>query len=194
MVTVVGTAGLVLTEYALSKRLPTVKAGSAGSAAQEQHSADLVRCSVCRRYVVVWPCSSNHAFYRRLCPQEHGPFAVLFRFDVHDAQHRHDAHQLPGRLSAEDAKVNLPYLLRSGGYVTGAFASNPFAYFLATDLQGGFDVLPEPSFRPGSFERFWNATRPVHQYSGVGSRAVEYFSIDDRWHLPGHIITDPSFA
>jgi len=46
-------------------------------------------------------------------------------------------YQLQGRLSAEHAKSSLPFILRSGGYATGAFVSNPYAYFLAMDLRGG---------------------------------------------------------
>jgi len=203
MVTVVGTAGLVLAEYALSKRLPTVKAALPVQRPKNNIlliSFDALSAEDMSLYGGVRPTTpfidafaSRSTVFSRFYSSSTftTPSIATMLTGLYPSESR--VYQLQGRLSTEDAKNSLPYLLRSGGYATGVFASNPFAYFLATDLQGGFDVLPEPSFRPGSFERFWNATRPLHQYSGVGSRAVEYFSLDDRWHLPGHVITDPSF-
>lgn len=203
MVTVAGTAGLVLAEYALSKRLPTVKAALPLQRPKNNIlliSFDALSAEEMSLYGSVRPttpfidafASRSTVFSRFYSTSTFTtPSVATMLTGLYPSESK--IYQLQGRLSAEDAKNSLPYLLRSGGYATGAFASNPFAYFLATGLQGGFDVFPEPVFRPGSFERLWNATRPLHQYSGVGSRAVEYFSLEDRWHLPGDVSNAPSF-
>jgi arylsulfatase A-like enzyme len=84
----------------------------------------------------------------------------------------------------------LPQLLKSAGYTTAAFLSNPFAYYLGKST-GGFDLLPEPVFHSGGLERVWNASRPLHQDSGFGSRIDEYIDLESVWNslfaLPGNL-------
>jgi arylsulfatase A-like enzyme len=202
MVTVAGTAGLAAAEYILSKRLPIVQA----ALPRQRPKNNILLISFDALAAEDMSLYGGRRPTTPLIDAFAGKSTVFTRFysgstfttpsvatmltGLYPSESK--VYQLQGRLTPENAKNSLPFLLRSGGYATGAFVSNPYAYFLATDLRGGFDVLPEPAFRPGSFEYAWNATRPLHQYSGVGSRTAEYFSLDERWHLPGHIITDPS--
>ena len=71
--------------------------------------------------------------------------------------------------------------MRAAGYSTGGFLSNPWAYYLAKSLKGGFEVLPEPIFHHGGVQHVWNLTRPLHQDSRIGSRIAEYFDLEDQW-------------
>jgi arylsulfatase A-like enzyme len=202
MVTVAGTAGLAVAEYVLSKRLPIVKAALPAQRPKNNIlliSFDALAAEDMSLYGGSRPttpfiddfAARSTVFTRFYSGSTFTtPSVATMLTGLYPSESK--VYQLQGRLSAENAKNSLPYLLRSGGYATGGFVSNPYAYFLATDLRGGFNILPEPQFRPGSFQWAWNATRPLHQYSGVGSRTVEYFNLDDRWHLPGQVITDPS--
>ncbi len=95
-------------------------------------------------------------------------------------------YQLQGRLRAEDADKSLPRAMRVGGYATGAFMSNPFAYYLSKGLKNEFDFLPEPPFHPGGLKYLWDATAPLHQDSGIGSRIDEYFDLEHIWNLVSH--------
>ena len=38
----------------------------------------------------------------------------------------------------------------------------------------GFDFLPDPKFQEGGLQYLWDATAPLHQDSGFGSRVDEY--------------------
>lgn len=93
----------------------------------------------------------------------------------------HRVYQLEGRLREENAEKNLPYLMGTGSYATGAFLSNPFAYYFVDSLKNGFDVLPEPAFLRGASQVLWDATGPLHQRSGIGSRIEEYKNLE--WTL-----------
>jgi arylsulfatase A-like enzyme len=197
VVTVVGTAGLAAAEYVLSKSLPIVRA--ALPVQRPKHNILLISFDAlaAEDMSLYGGARSTTPFMDAFA----GKSTVFSRFysgstfttpsiatmltGLYPSESK--VYQLQGRLSAEHAKCSLPFILRSGGYATGAFVSNPYAYFLAMDLRGGFDVLPEPKFHPGNFALFWNATRPLHQYSGVGSRTVEYISLNERWHPPGHL-------
>ena len=202
IVTVAGTAGLVAAEYVLSKRLPIVKAALPVQRPKKNIlliSFDALAAEDMSLYGGVRPTTpfidafagKSTVFSRFYSGSTFTtPSIAAMLTGLYPSETR--VYQLQGRLRGEDVNNSLPYLLRSGGYATGAFVTNPFAYFLAVDLRGGFDVLPEPVFRPGSFDQVWNATRPLHQNSGIGSRTAEYFSLDDRWQMPGHVITNPS--
>ena len=100
-------------------------------------------------------------------------------------------HQLQGRVRAAVAGRTLPHAMRAGGYYTAAFASNPFAYYLAQSVENGFDELPEPTFQPGGLAHLWSATAPLHQDSGFGSRIDEYADLEGMWNLvfgmPGNL-------
>jgi arylsulfatase A-like enzyme len=88
-------------------------------------------------------------------------------------------YQMKGRVRAQDAEKSLPKALRAGGYAAGAFFSNPYAYYLTKGLKKEFDFLPEPVFQQGGLQHLWNATGPLHQNSGFGSRIDEYVDLSN---------------
>ena len=83
--------------------------------------------------------------------------------------------------------------MRAAGYSTGAFMSNPWAYYLAKSVKNEFDILPEPTFHSGAVQHLWEATRPMHQDSGFGSRITEYFDLEIAWDAVGGAPHDPSY-
>jgi arylsulfatase A-like enzyme len=90
--------------------------------------------------------------------------------------------QLQGSLNPKDLGKTLPHVLQEGGYTTGAFLSNPYAYYFSKSLRSEFDLIPEPDFQSGSLQRLWEATTPLHQDSGIGSRIDEYFDLEIAWN------------
>jgi len=98
---------------------------------------------------------------------------------------------LQGSVQDTKEKKNLAQVMHDAGYATGAFLTNPFAYYLADNPGNGFEVLPEPSFQAGGLQRLWSLTAPFHQSSGVGSRVAEYIDIEGAWNslfsLPGNL-------
>jgi arylsulfatase A-like enzyme len=86
---------------------------------------------------------------------------------------------LAGQVPDEYADKSLPAMMRAGGYATGAFLTNPWAYYLARSLKEGFARLPEPVFHPGLMQFLWKLTSPLHQDSRVGSRIAEYFDLEN---------------
>lgn len=94
-------------------------------------------------------------------------------------------YHLQGKVRAKNVQNSLPHLMRAAGFRTAAFVSNPFAYYLATDLKSEFDTLPEPIFQEGGFDRLWKATWPLHQDNGFGRRIDEYFELEELWNSIG---------
>jgi arylsulfatase A-like enzyme len=92
-------------------------------------------------------------------------------------------YQLQGRVQTGDIPHSLPQVMRTGGYATAAFLSNPYAYYFSKSLRNEFEALPEPVFQQGGLQRLWEATRPLHQDSGIGSRIDEYFDLEHTWNL-----------
>jgi arylsulfatase A-like enzyme len=90
-------------------------------------------------------------------------------------------YQLQGKIRAAQATKTLPGLLQDGGYSTGGFLTNPFAYYVVSDPANRFDALPEPAFREGGLQKVWNLTLPLHQNSGIGSRVAEYVDLEIVW-------------
>ena len=90
-------------------------------------------------------------------------------------------YHMEGEVRGEIAKKSLPQLMRAGGYATGAFLSNPLAYYLGKSVGNQFDLLPEPAFHAGALQRVWDATRPLHQDSGIGSQLDEYLEFERVW-------------
>jgi arylsulfatase A-like enzyme len=100
------------------------------------------------------------------------------------------AHQVQGLVRAENAEKTLPHAMRTGGYTTAAFLSNPWAYYLAKTVEDDYDFLPEPNFqkgglKPAGLECLWGALAPLHQHSGIGSRVDEYFDLENLWNSLG---------
>src|SRR5581483_7585984 len=102
-------------------------------------------------------------------------------------------YHIEGQVRGENVRKSLPHLMRSAGYATGAFISNPLAYYIANSLKSEFDVMPEPAFRRGRVHNFWNATRPLHQDTGIGSRLDEYFELEKVWDFLGRTPHNQSF-
>jgi arylsulfatase A-like enzyme len=100
---------------------------------------------------------------------------------------------LAGEVPEARAEKSLPGAMRAAGYATGAFPTNPWAYYLGKSFKNGFEVLPEPSFHPGGLQRLWEITRPLHQDSRIGSRIVEYFDLEAAWDGVQGIEESPSF-
>ncbi|PYV47527.1 MAG: hypothetical protein DMG94_05845 [Acidobacteria bacterium] len=98
--------------------------------------------------------------------------------------------QLQGTVQGERTQT-LPSLMHDAGYGTGAFLTNPFAHYLVSNPDNGFDILPEPAFQSGALQHLWDWTRPLHQNSGVGSRVAEYIDLESDWNgfrnLPGNL-------
>jgi arylsulfatase A-like enzyme len=99
-------------------------------------------------------------------------------------------YQVQGFLRGENTKRTLPHVLRTAGYTTAAFLSNPWAYYLAKTGDDDYDVLPEPDFERGGVNReglhqLWSATRFLHQDTGFGSRVDEYFDLENLWNWMG---------
>jgi arylsulfatase A-like enzyme len=86
-------------------------------------------------------------------------------------------YHMEAQARGEDTKKSLPHLMRKAGYATGTFLSNPLAYYLANSFKSEFDVLPEPTFRRDLLQRLWNATRLLHQDTGIGSRLDEHLEL-----------------
>src|SRR5262249_32864205 len=100
---------------------------------------------------------------------------------------------LAGQVPDDYAEKSLPTAMRQAGYATGAFATNPWAFYLAKSLKNGFEVLPEPTFHPGAVQHLWDWTLPLHQDSRIGSRIVEYFDLEMLYDGLQGIHESPSF-
>ena len=99
-------------------------------------------------------------------------------------------YQLQGHVRGEYAGKSFPLAMRSAGYATGAFVSNLNAYDLAQNLENGYDFLPEPIFQEGGLQYLWDATTPLHQDSGIGSRLDEYTDLTRVWNDIGRLPPD----
>jgi arylsulfatase A-like enzyme len=96
-------------------------------------------------------------------------------------------YQLQGHARTANAPNNLPQAMRTAGYATGAFFSNPYAYDFVQSLEYGFDVLPEPVLQPGSLQHLWDATRLLHLDPRFGSRVEEHYDLQNVWNTLGRM-------
>lgn len=92
-------------------------------------------------------------------------------------------YHLQGHMRREHARQSLPHAMRAAGYATAAFISNPFAHYLAKDIENDYDFLPQPTFHQGGMERLWKATNALHRDSRFGSRMDEYSDLENVWHI-----------
>jgi arylsulfatase A-like enzyme len=103
----------------------------------------------------------------------------------------HRVYHLKGRIGDEIREQSLPHAMHAAGYSTGAFFSNPFAYYLGKSFESEFDNYPQPNFQYNGIRQVWDMTGPLHQESGFGSRIDEYFDLEDVWNnltgLPGNL-------
>ncbi len=180
--TVVGTAALVAIEFALGKRASSVVTSLDPQRPKSNFvlvTFDALAAEDMSLYGRSLPTTPNIDAFARKSTVFTKFFAastfttpcvaVIFTGNYPSESH---VYGLKGRVSAENAEKSLPYLMRSAGYSTGAFLSNPWAYYLGNSFAKEFDVLPEPVFRTDGMSRVWDATRPLHQDSGVGRRST----------------------
>jgi len=198
--TVVGTAALVVTEYALSRTVPTVKAALVPQRPKSNFlliTFDALNAEDMSLYGYRLPTTPNiDAFARKAtvftnfysaCTFTTPSIATILTGLYPSESH---VYQLPGRMRGQDAAKNLPHLMRAAGYATGGFFSNPNAYYVAKNLEREYDLLPEPVFQEGGLQYLWDATTPLHQGSGIGSPLEEYYDLMMVWNYLGRMPID----
>ncbi len=196
--TMAGAAALVATEFALGETIPVARAALSPNRPKSNFlliTFDALNAEDMSLYGRGLPTTPNiDAFARRATVFKNFYSACTFTTSsvatmmTGTLPFRH-ATSINSKAECEIAMPinSLPQLLRNGGYHTGAFLTNPFAYYLSTSLASGFDVMPEPVFQQGGLQHIWNATRPLHQQSGVGSRIDEYFDLAHVWNSLGRM-------
>ena len=182
--TVAGAAGLVVTEFALSKSTSIVKAALATQRPKDNIlliTFDALSAEDMSCYGYRLPTTPNiDAFARNATVFKNyysastftTPCIASMATGVYPTQHR--VFQLVGEIQSDQVQKSLPHLMRSAGYATGAFLSNPYAYYLVNSLRSEYDFLPQPTYQKGGLEHAWQASVPLHQNSGIGNRMDEY--------------------
>ncbi len=201
--TVAGTAALVATEFALSKTIPGVKAALVAQRPKSNMlliTFDALCAEDMSLYGYALPTTPNiDAFARKATVFKNfysastftTPSIATMLTGTYPSENR--VYQQTGRVQPGDVKKSLPHAMRAAGYSTGAFVSNPLAYYLAESLKSEFDFLPEPTFQPGGAQHLWEATRPLHQDSGIGSRRDEYDDFSGAYDFLGRMPSDLIF-
>lgn len=195
--TVVGAAGLVATEYALTSRLSAVKAALPSQRPKSNFllvTFDAFAAEDMSLYGRSLPTTPNiDAFARQgtvftkyfSASTFTTPSLATIMTGLYPSET--GVYQIQGRLRGKRAQQTLPHALRAGGYVTGAFVSNAYAYYFVKNLEDDFDALPQPHFQPGKLTRFWEATEPLHQDSRIGNRTEEYWDLERAWNKIGRM-------
>jgi arylsulfatase A-like enzyme len=190
--TVVGTVGLVATEFALSKAAPVVKAALAPQRPKSNLlmiTFDALSAEDMSLYGYWLPTTPNiDAFASKATVFENfysassftGSSLATILTGVYPAQH--GVYHLMGRVRPEYSNKTLAHLMRNAGYTTGAFVSNWAAYYIVENLKSGYDFLPAPTFQEGGLQSLWEATGPLHQHTGIGNRADEYHDLMAVWN------------
>ncbi len=191
---VTGAAGMLATEFVLSKTTPVVKAALAPQRRASNIlvvSFDALGAEDMSLYGYKLPTTpSIGAFASRATVFKNFYSSSTFTTasvasmltGVYSSENH--VYQLTGRILGEPARRNLPSAMRAAGYSTAAFISNPYAYFLADRLKA-FDVLPEPTFEKAGVQRLWKATGALHQDSPIGTRVDEYLDLMSAWNSLG---------
>jgi arylsulfatase A-like enzyme len=195
--TVVGTAGLIATEYAFSRRFPTVQAAQSPQRPKPNIlliSFDALSAEDMSLYGRTLPTTPNiDAFARKSTVFTNFYSAYTFTTPCIATMmtglypSETGVFQIQGRIQKENAGQTVPYLLQKGGYATGGFFSNPWAYYLSRTAKNDFSALPEPVFQKGGLQRLWELTRPLHQDSGIGCRVEEYWDLQRIYNHFGRI-------
>jgi len=190
--TIVAAVALVVIEYAFSKAAPTVKAAIPPQRPKSNIlliTFDALDAEDMSLYGREYPTTPNiDAFARKATVFKNFYSASTFTtssvatmlLGVYPSDSR--VYQLQGRAQTEDIPHSLPQVMRTAGYVTGAFLSNPYAYYFSKSLRNEFEVLPEPVFQQGGLQWLWTATTPLHQDSGIGTRIDEYIDLQKTWN------------
>jgi arylsulfatase A-like enzyme len=191
LATVIGTAALVTTEFALSKTLPIRNAVVVPQRPKSNFllvTFDALAAEDMSLYGYRLPTTPNiDAFAQKgtvftnffSAATYTTPSIATIMTGIYPSESY--VYHLVGYVRRADAAKSLPHTMGSAGYATGAFFSNPFAYYLAQTIENEYDLLPEPVFQQGWLQHLWDATRPLHQDSGVGSRFEEYFDLEKVW-------------
>ncbi len=171
LATVIVTVALTVTEFALSKSTHTVKAAVASQHPKSNVlliTFDAFSAEEMSLYGYKLPITPNiDAFGRNATvftnfyagSTSTTPCIGVMLTGGYPSESK--AYGLAGQLPAENAEKSLPAVMRAGGYATGAFLTNPWAYYLAKSVKNGFEVLPEPTFHSGGFQHVWETTRPL---------------------------------
>jgi arylsulfatase A-like enzyme len=198
--TVVGAAGLVATEFALSKTVPVVRAALAPQRPKSNVlmiTFDALAAEDMSVYGYRLPTTPNiDAFARNATVFKNfysastftTPSIAAMLTGLYPSESR--VFQIIGRVQAEDVRKSLPHQMRAGGFATGAFLSNPYAYYLVDSLRSEYDFLPEPTFQKGGLQYLWDATASLHQHSGIGNRMDEYNDLMTGWNFMGGLPLD----
>src|SRR6516162_488475 len=195
--TVAGTAALVVGEYALRKRLPKHDRVSNGERPRSNFLV-ITFDALCAEDMSLYGCKlattpNIDAFARQStvftkfysASTFTTPAVATMLTGLYPSEDL--VYHLQGNLRPSDAQRSLPHLLRAAGYSTGAFLTNPYAYYFAKSVENDFNALPEPNFPTGKMQNFWHATTPLHQDSGFGSRIDEYQDLEAVWSYLGRI-------
>jgi arylsulfatase A-like enzyme len=195
--TVAGTAALVATEFALGKTASTVKAALAPQRPKSNIlliTFDALSAEDMSLYGYGLPTTPNlDAFARKgtvfsnfysACTFTTPSIATMLT-GIYPSEHH--VYQLQSLVRAKNAGKTLAHAMRDAGYATGAFVSNPFAYYFVDSLENEYDFLPEPIFQKGGLQHLWDATTPLHQDSGFGSRIDEYHDLEILWNHLGRM-------
>jgi arylsulfatase A-like enzyme len=196
LATVLGTVALVGTEFALAKTAHTARAALVPQRPKSNFlliTFDALSAEDMSLYGYRLPTTPNiNAFARKgtvftkfyAASTFTTPCVATMLTGVYPSESH--VHQLQGRVRAKDVEKSLPHLMRSSGYATGAFVSNPWAYYFVNTLANEYDFLPAPTFKPGGLQRLWEATALLHQDSGIGNRLDEYNNLVWLWNFAGH--------
>jgi arylsulfatase A-like enzyme len=200
--TVVGTVALVATEFALVKTALTVNAAHVSRRPKSNVlliTFDALSAEDMSLYGYTLPTTPNiDAFARKAtvftsfysASTFTTPSVATILTGLYPSESQ--VYQLQGHVRPQNSDKGFARAMRSAGYATGAFFSNPFAYYVANSLPNDYDFMPEPIFQSGSLQRMWDATRPLHQDSGFGSRVDEYWDLEHVWNTVGRMNTQLS--
>jgi arylsulfatase A-like enzyme len=195
--TVAGAAALVVTEFALSKTMPVVKAALPSQRPKSNFlliTFDALSAEDMLLYGYRLATTPNIDTFARKATVFTNfysactfttPSVATILTGVYPSEHH--VYQLKGQVLAENAGKTFPHAMRARGYATGAFVSNPWAYSGVENLGNDYDFFPEPTFRPGGLQHLWDATRPLHQNSGIGCRMDEYIDLSEWWSFLGRL-------
>ncbi len=198
--TVVGTVGLVATEYALSRTVPGVMAALVPQRPKSNIlliTFDALAAEDMSLYGYRLPTTPNiDAFARTGTVFKNfysastftGSSIATMLTGVYPTEHR--VYHLMGRVQAEYANKSLPYLMHNAGYATGAFVSNWAAYYIVENLKSGYDILPAPTFQEGTLQSLWEGTGSLHQHTEIGNRADEYHDLMTVWNSMARLPDD----
>lgn len=198
--TVAGAAVLAVTEFAISKTVPTTRTMLSPQRPKPNFilvTFDALSADDMSLYGYRLPTTPNiEAFARKSTVFKHyfsgSTFTTPSVATMMTGKYPSETliYQLQGQLRSSETSSSLPNLMRAAGYVTSAFMSNPYAYYFTKGLKNEFDFLPEPLFQERGLQRLWDATTPLHQDTRYGSRIDEYWDMQLAWNSLVRMPTD----